>query len=312
MKKMILSSIICFVPIISIAQIVQIPDVGFERNLIIAGFDTDGVINGQISKADALQVTNMDFIDMQKGSFWSIKNINGIGEFDNLETVSMRLNDVPQFSPLNILFPKLSNLKKLNFDSNSLKTLDITAIESLEELIIKNTVLDVLQMNFFQKLDFGNSPNFNYLNLEECPYLENIVLRNNIASSVYLSFNTILPVCIEVDDPVAATNNQAPYDTWTITGNHYFSDICTLSIEKFVNDNFKIYPNPAIEYLSIEQKATDGVTLQAVQILDSSGKWIKSIKDNFNQIDVSNLNKGMYIFVIQTDKGNKAEKIVIK
>ena len=310
MKKF-LVPILCFITFFTRAQVVQIPDSGFERNLITAGFDTDGVINGQISKVDALQVTNMDF--MQNGNFWRfIKNINGIGEFDNLETISMGLNDEPQFTPLNILFPKLSKLKKLNFDSNSLKTLDITALESLEELIIKNTVLDVLQMNFFQKLDFGNSPNFNNLNLKECPYLENIVLKNNIANSVHLSFNTILPVCIEVDDPIAANNGNAPYDKWVVIGNHYFSDKCTLSMEKFVNENFKIYPNPTTDYVSIEQKATNGITLQSVQILDSSGKWIKSVKDNFSQIDVSSLSKGMYLFIIQTDKGNKTEKIVIK
>src|SRR5690606_36186567 len=310
MKKF-LVSILCFITFFTRAQVVQIPDSGFERNLITAGFDRDGVVNGQISKADALQVTNMDFI--QSGNFWRfIKNINGIGEFDNLETISMGLNDEQQFTPLNIIISKLSKLNKLNFDSNSLITLDITALEALEELIIDNAVLDVLQMNSFQKLDFSNSPNFNNLNLKECPYLENIVLKNNIANSVHLSFSTVLPVCLEVDDPIAANNGSAPYDNWVVIGNHYFSDKCTLSIEKIVNNNFKIYPNPATEYVAIEQKETNGVTLQSIQILNSSGKWIRSVKENFNQIDISDLSKGIYLFVIQTDKGNKTEKIVVK
>lgn len=312
MKKLILR-ILVLIPFITNAQTIQIPDSGFERNLITAGFDTDGVINGQISKTDALKVTNIDFMPSQFVTKWrSIKNISGIGEFDNIETVSMALNDEPLFSPLNVLFPRLLKLKKLNFDSNSLKTLDVTALDALEELIIKTSLVDVLLSNPLQKLDFGNSPNFNHLSLRGCPHLENIILRNNIADSVYLSFNTNLPICIEVDDHIAATNNQAPYDTWTVIGNHYFSDLCTLSVEKFVENNFKIYPNPGTEYISIEQKTTDGLTLKSVQILDSSGKWIKSVKDDFNQIDVSNLNKGMYLFVIQTDKGNKTEKIVIK
>ena len=134
-------------------------------------------------------------------------------------------------------------------------------------------------------------------------------------SSPYVgpNYNTI---CIEVDDPVAANNKTFPYNNWEIINdnfvNYYFNDVCTLSIEKLVNENFKIYPNPATEYVSIEQKETDGVTLKSVQILESSGKWIKSVKDNFNQIDVSHLSKGMYLFVIQTDKGNKTEKIIIK
>src|SRR5690606_28509997 len=154
-------------------------------------------------------------------------------------------------------------------------------------------------------VDASHLYNFIYLNM-----------RNNAADSVYINVedidNTTKNVCIEVDDPVAATNGTAPYDNWTVIGNHYYNQNCALSLEKFVNENFKIYPIHATEYGSIEQKETDDVTLKSVQILESSGKWIKSVKDNFNQIDVSHLSKGMYLFVIQTDKGNKTEKIIIK
>lgn len=174
-------------------------------------------------------------------------------------------------------------------------------------------------------MDLSNNPKLEYLNAHSLFGLSYINLRNHNAdklkiilgwqSSPYVgpNYNT---VCIEVDDPIAATNKTFPYNNWEIINdnfvNYYFSDVCTLSVEKFVKDNFKIYPNPATEYVSIEQKTTDDVTLQSVQILDSSGKWIKSVKDTFNQIDVSMLSKGMYLFVIQTDKGNKTEKIIIK
>lgn len=85
-----------------------------------------------------------------------------------------------------------------------------------------------------------------------------------------------------------------------------------LSIDNFVIENFKMYPNPATDYVIVEQKETSAVTLQAVQILDSSGKWIRSVKENFNQIDISNLSQGVYLFVIQTNKGNKTEKIIVQ
>lgn len=145
-------------------------------------------------------------------------------------------------------------------------------------------------------------------------------MRNNTADTVSLVINWGGGnICIEVDDYIAATNGSTPYDTWSITTdgvtnypNYYFSDNCVLSIEKFVQNNFKIYPNPTSDYISIEQKETNGVTLQSAQILDSSGKWIKSVKDNFNYIDVSNLSKGAYLFIIQTDKGNKTEKVFVK
>src|SRR5690606_30386115 len=185
--------------------------------------------------------------------------------------------------------------------------------------------LEFLQYNHMTYLDLSNNTKLEYLDVFSLDSLFKINLKNHKAnklkiilgwqSSPYVgpNYNT---VCIEVDDPLAATNKTFPYNNWEIINdnfvNYYFKDVCTLSVEKFVNDNFKIYPNPATDYVAIEQKETNGVTLQAVQILDSSGKWIRSVKENFNHIDVSALSKGMYLFVIQTDKGNKTEKILIK
>ena len=312
MKKLILTLII-FVSFIAKAQVTLIPDQNFENYLVHWGYDSDGLINGQILTSDALTVTELDFINKSPSNI-SWVDLDGFNDFTNLEILKVG-NDAT-----NISFSNLSNLKKIYLNNPVLSSFDATPLSSLEELELDNTSLDVPAREI-RELDFSNSPNLNYLFVRELKDLERISLRNNQASSVSIILygGSDQNICIEVDNPLDATNNLPPYNNWSITwdGVHdyiyfYFSDVCTLSIEKFVNDNFKIYPNPAKEYVAIEQKETNGVTLQSVQILDSSGKWIKSVKDNFNQIDVSNLSKGMYLFVIQTDKGNKTEKIVIK
>ncbi len=313
MKKLILTLII-FVSFLTKAQITLIPDQNFENYLVHWGFDSDGLINGQILTSDALTVTELDFINKSPNNFPYVGNLDGFNDFTNLEILKV-INDAT-----NISFSNLSNLKKIYLDNCDLNSFDATPLSSLEELELDNTTLDVPAREI-RELDFSNSPKFNYLFVRELRNLERISLRNNQASavSIILHAGSDYNICIEVDNPLDATNNLPPYDNWSITWdgvhdytNFYFSDVCTLKTEKFVNEIFKIYPNPATEYVSIEQKTTDGVTLQSVQILDSSGKWIKSIKNNFNQIDVSNLSKGMYLFVIQTDKGNKTEKVVIK
>ncbi len=309
MKKLIML-LLTLVPFITKAQMTLIPDQEFEQRLILLNIDSDGVINGQLLTSDALAATNLNLLGTQ------IANFSGLNDFINLEILN--LGYLTYLSTLN--YTNLTNLKELYFDTSDLNTFDVTPLTALEELEIDDTSADSPISAGIRELDFSNSINFKSLYIRRLQYLELINMRNNVANSVNILINQGENTCIEVDDHIAATNGLPPYDTWSITvhgpivshPNYYFSDVCTLSIEKFVKDNFKIYPNPTTDYVSIEQKTTTGVTLQSVQILDSSGKWIKSVKDNFNQIDVSNLSKGMYLFVIQTDKGNKTEKIVIQ
>ena len=306
--------LLTFVPLLTKAQITLIPDKNFENYLVYWGYDTDGVINGQILTADALTVNELDFINKSPNNNSYISSLIGLNDFTNLEVLKVTSTETI------ISFANLTKLKNIYVDNPALNSFDATPLSSLEELVLENTTLDVPHREI-RALDFSNSSNFKHLFGRELYDLELINLRNNQASSVSIILHggSSKTICIEVDKPSDATNNLPPYDTWSITldgvidyPNYYYSDKCTLSIEKFVQNNFKIYPNPATDYVSIEQKETNGVTLQAVQILDSSGKWIRSVKENFNQINVSDLSKGVYLFVIQTDKGNKTEKVVIK
>ncbi len=295
------------------AQVTLIPDATFEQLLINMNIDSDGIVNGQILTSDAQNVTQLD-LGYGGSGFW-INDLTGIEVFTDLEQIE------GYFHALNTInLTTLTKLKKLVLPSNWLSSIDLSANTDLEYLEIGNHLLEFLQYNHMTKLDLSNNTKLKDIIAYNLYTLQWINMRNNVADTVAIKLgnenNDPYNICIEVDDYVAATNGTAPYDTWTIYnttgGNHFFSDNCVLSVEKFVEQNFKMYPNPATDYVTIEQKETNVVTLQAVQILDSSGKWIRSVKENFNHIDVSALSKGMYLFVIQTDKGNKTEKILIK
>lgn len=314
MKKLILT-LLTLAPFITKAQVTLIPDQQFEQYLVTKNIDSDGTVNGQILTADAVAITDLFIFG------GGISDLSGLEDFVNLEKLTCYYNPLngkigAPYGTINV--STLVNLKELDVRASHLNTIDVSNNNLLEKIFIGNEVGgDIPIISDFEKLDLSNNPNVNYVDASHLfSRFELLNMRNNIADSVCIDVSSVNfnppTVCIEVDNAIAATNNQAPYNNWTVIGNYYFDDKCTLSVEKFVNDNFKIYPNPATEYVSIEQKTTDGVTLQSVQILDSSGKWIKSVKDNFNKIDVSSLSKGIYLFVIQTDKGNKTEKIIIK
>lgn len=314
MKKLVII-LITLVHFIAKAQVTLIPDQQFEQMLITLNIDSDGVINGQILTSDTFAVTDLNL------SFGNIGNLTGIEYFVNLEKLTCYYNplngyELPPYGTINVT--TMLALKELDVTATHLDNIDLSNNSLLEKISIGNEAGgDIQIINDFTKLDLSNNPNVNYV---DASHLFNrfslLNMRNNIANNVYINVSSVNfnppTVCIEVDNHIAATNGTTPYDTWMVDGNYYFSDNCVLSVEKFVNENFKIYPNPATNYVSIEQKTAESVTLQSVQILDSSGKWIRSVKDNFNQIDVSNLSKGMYLFVIQTDKGNKTEKIIIQ
>ncbi len=317
MKKFILI-LITLVPLITKAQVTLIPDPVFEQLLINLNVDSDGILNGQMLTSDAQNITQLNLYT-GAGSF-RIQNISGIEAFTNLESIEGNFH---AFNTINLT--NLTKLRSVILPSNVINNIDLSTNTDLEYLSIGNGDLEFMHYNYIWYLDLSNNTKLKYLNTINLFGLRKINLKNHNASNleIFLGWSYspfanpyYYTVCIEVDDPVAATNKTVPYNNWEIFNdsyvNYYFDANCALSIEKFVENNFKIYPNPATEYVSIEQKSTDGVTLQSVQILDSSGKWIKSVKDHFNQIDVSNLSKGMYLFVIQTDKGNKTEKIVIK
>lgn len=291
------------------AQITLIPDSQFETKLVNMGIDTDGIVNGQILTADAQNLTNLN---LGMGVQGGITNFSGIETFTNLESLETFYNCF-----VNINLVSLTKLKILNLSSNTIYGINLSNNVNLEHLTIGNKVLEFMSYNIIYDLDLSNNTKLKYVDTFNLFTLNSINLRNHQADSLFISVGnedlTKYPqnVCIEVDDYVAATNKQAPYDNWTVVGTHYFSDKCTLNIEKFVLDNFKIYPNPTSDYVVIDQKDTENVQLQSVQIIDNSGKWIRTIKENFNYINVSNLKAGTYLFVIQTNKGNKTEKIII-
>ncbi len=318
MKKVFLT-LITLVSFLGKAQVTLVPDSDFEKALIYWGIDTTGILNGQLLTTDAQCVVNLDLNAVPLGHGGYVTDLTGIEDFINLEHFRACYNNIGSIN-----LSTLIKLKSLYFISNNITSIDLSANTDLEKLVIGNGAMDFGPFNKIKTLNLSNNKKIKHIEAYNMVNLEFINLRNNIADSVYILLgnenNVPYNVCIEVDNPIAATTSTAPYDKWALDYQHfpnnngivYFSANCALNIEKFVNENFKIYPNPATDYITIEHNVANGVTLHSVQILESSGKWIRSINDNFHYINISDLSKGVYLFVIQTDKGNKTEKVIVK
>lgn len=78
----------------------------------------------------------------------------------------------------------------------------------------------------------------------------------------------------------------------------------TLSANNFETENISVYPNPSKDFLYVENISN----LKSVKIYNGLGQLV--LDTNKSEINVSGLNKGLYILSISTDSGMVNKKIV--
>ncbi|MFN2262229.1 MAG: T9SS type A sorting domain-containing protein, partial [Psychroflexus sp.] len=84
-----------------------------------------------------------------------------------------------------------------------------------------------------------------------------------------------------------------------------------LSAEEFENlQKISLYPNPASDFFSLEN--TTNLQIQKVKIFDSAGKKISEVEQNFEKINIQDLNSGLYFIQIETEKGKTVKQLLKK
>ena len=82
-----------------------------------------------------------------------------------------------------------------------------------------------------------------------------------------------------------------------------------LATENFVTSNFSVYPNPATSVVNINAK-NNSIVINSIQLTDINGRTVKTVKGMTNQINISELNAGVYFLKIATDQGTGTTKII--
>jgi len=294
------------------AQTISIPDPIFEQILINKEIDSDGIVNGMILTADALAVAELD-IDPYLALGEYIDDLTGIEGFINLESLSVNRTDIEE---LNV--STLTKLKYLDCPRNWLSSIDLSNNPLLEELII-SIGDDVGPLNNLTSIDLSNNPNIKKIVAQS---VDHINLKNgNNNPDMVIDVNGFFMgggpepeghICIEVDDVAAASNNQAPYFSWSVS--HWYktltySENCSLSTGKFNKNNVSIYPNPATDILHIV--TTNGSAIDKAVLHDLSGRLVKEYENSTDAVSVSGLEKGMYVIQIFSGNQNYSQKLVI-
>ena len=86
----------------------------------------------------------------------------------------------------------------------------------------------------------------------------------------------------------------------------------TLGTNEFAIDSFKMYPNPAQDFVSIA--LPNAVNEGTVKIYDMLGKVVAKqvITSNNNTIDIATLTSGSYLLVLRTEYGNATKTLLVK
>ncbi len=83
-----------------------------------------------------------------------------------------------------------------------------------------------------------------------------------------------------------------------------------LSTENVLASKFRIYPNPANDFVNI---IGDNVRIESTELFDLLGKQVFSARSLTNgRLDISSMAKGVYVLKINSDAGSLTRKIVIK
>jgi hypothetical protein len=87
-------------------------------------------------------------------------------------------------------------------------------------------------------------------------------------------------------------------------------DEIILTQEEMKMDNFKLYPNPANQYLNILLSTIDNVIL----IYNLQGELVKNsfVSTNYCKLNITDLSSGMYVVEVKNNKGRNFQKFIIE
>lgn len=312
MKRKLLTILSLATGYVTTAQTINIPDPIFEQVLINQEIDSDGIVNGMILTADALAVTELD-IDPYIALGANIGSLTGIEAFINLESLKVNRTEIEE---LNV--NTLNKLKYLDCPRNMLSSIDLSNNILLEELII-SIGDDVYPLNQINVIDLSNNPNIKKI-VAQSVYRINLKNGNN-TTDMLIDVNGFFMgggpepegyICIEVDDAVAASNNQPPYSDWNVS--HWYktltySENCSLSADAFNKNTISIYPNPATDVLHIV--TTNGSRIEKAVLYDLSGRIVKEYNAVSESISVSGLQKGIYMMQVFSGNETQSQKIIV-
>lgn len=105
------------------------------------------------------------------------------------------------------------------------------------------------------------------------------------------------------------SSSTVKYDNYVVSA----VNTITLGVNDIVSTKFNVYPNPATDVVTITN--TESIGIDKITVTDINGRIVKT--NNYNQqaeiqLNVSDLNAGVYILNVSTKEGTATKKFIKK
>lgn len=114
---------------------------------------------------------------------------------------------------------------------------------------------------------------------------------------------------VAVGGAANTASSTLKYDNYLLTA----TNSETASVDSRLLEEFKIFPNPTTGIINFTKN--DNVEVNSIEFTDLNGRVVKTVKtESFSdvQIDISDLNTGVYLMNINTNEGMATKKIIKK
>lgn len=272
-----------------------------SRSVVVADMDGDGDLDvvGNGNAPDSVKI------------FW-YENLDGLGNFGSLRVI----RDFASYS--NVIFvADADGDGDMDVFSASPGDSEVAWYENIDGLgtfgvkeVITNTLLDAWTV---YADDLDNDGDMDVLATSVETFGGEVVWFENLDGAG--SFSTKQTISTEVQSPrsviAADLDNDGDMDVIGSSQNDdkiaWYENMTIIGIEENQTDTFKIYPNPTKGLVFISSKTENVVS---VKVFDILGKNVLQQKGNIQQLDISNLQNGMYFLRIATDSGYFVQKII--
>ena len=173
-----------------------------------------------------------------------------------------------------------------------------------------NNGIRSLAYQFNDKVIFGgNYTLFNSSSSNRISRLHTNGNQDNTFNSGTAANNSVNAIAVQPDGNIIIAGNFTSYNGTAKNRIARIIGDTTLGLSDFLKNKVSIYPNPCSNLISFSIENNSNV--EKYEIFDVTGKIIiQSIHSNTNQIDVSNLSKGIYFLSIFNENKNYIGKFI--